>query len=153
MQMNRAIVVVDYFFRFVLWYNSTYLFLSLIRYVWILILGFFMSSGMIILGRYFGMILRYFGMKIYYFLFQLATWEKKLFWTDKKFIFNCSNWVKFGENKIVGWYFDPMSSLIYWNWKQIKQKKKKMRMRMLNSNCFQPIVTGSRGWSEEEKNE
>ena len=41
-----------------------------------------------------------------WFLFQLANWEKNLFWTYKQFVlfFNCSNWEKFkeriGENKI-----------------------------------------------------
>ena len=47
-----------------------------------------------------------------YFCFNLQTKKKKLFWTKKKFGFNCSNWEKFVEKiREINWWKHLMNSL------------------------------------------
>ena len=51
----------------------------------------------------------FFNKKLLWFIFQLANWEKKLLWTDKKFFFNGSNW-----EKIVEKFVKQIGENIWW---------------------------------------
>ena len=57
----------------------------------------------------------FFNSHLLWFLSQLANWEKKLFWTKKKFVFyfNCSSWKKIMEKiSETNWWKHLMNSLL-----------------------------------------